>query len=257
MSGQDKTSSRKQFPLVRFALLLVTAIVSFWLMRGKAYDGGELLMKAPFLEHVYVPEYKKIVALTFDDGPSVVTTPRLLEILREKNAVATFFELGKLARNNPDITRQIIAQGSEVGSHTMYHQNFNKISGAAVSNDINEARSVLNNIIGDEISLTRTPYGITNNNVKKIAETPIILWTIDTLDWQSRDPEAIKAIVRDKTFDGAIILMHDIYNTTVDAVPDIIDYLRADGYDFVTVSQMAEIRGVELEAGKAYGSFRP
>lgn len=255
MSGQDKTSSRKNFPWLKITILLLTAVVSFWLMRGEVEEKG-LSVEAPFLEHVYVPEYKKIVALTFDDGPSTTTTPRLLEILREKNAVATFFELGKLVRDNPDITRQIVAQGGEVGSHTMYHQNFNKISSVAIKNDINEAGSVLGEIIGD-VKFTRTPYGITNGNVKSAVGTPIILWTVDTLDWQSRDSEAIKAVVRDMIFDGAIILMHDIYDTTVDAVPDIIDYLRSNGYDLVTVSQMAEIRGVELEPGKIYGSFRP
>ena len=206
----------------------------------------------------YDPTQKrKLLCLTFDDGPSSATTPRLLDILYEKDVPATFFVLGKMVREAPDIVKRAEREGHIVASHTMYHQNLVRISTQAIKNDIVESTVVFSDILGHAPVLTRPPYGNINNTVRDSVGTPMILWSVDTLDWQNKDPSAILAVTKEQIHDGAIILMHDIYDTTVDAVPIVIDELRKEGYDFVTVPELAEIRGISLQSGTAYYNFRP
>ena len=216
---------------------------------------------APMAHHVRATQRifkdKKLVALTFDDGPSSATTPRLLDILYEKDVPATFFMLGSKARNNPDIVRRIEKDGHIAASHTMYHQNLVRISSGAIKDDISEAKSVFKDILGHEPTLTRPPYGNINDAVRENVGTPMILWSVDPLDWKSQNVDEIMAVTREQIHDGAIILMHDIYDTSVDAVPIIIDELRKDGYEFVTVDELVKFRGVTLENGTAYYNFRP
>ena len=215
---------------------------------------------APMSRHVRIRrDYsdKKLVALTFDDGPSADTTPRLLDILFEKDVRATFFMLGDRARNNPDIVRRIAKEHNTVASHTMRHQNLVKLSSAAVEADINESKSVFNSILGHAPELIRPPYGNVNDLVRSKVGTPIILWSVDPADWQNQDPETILSTIKAQIHDGAIILMHDIYQSSVDAVPIIIDSLRADGYEFVTVPELAKARRINLAPGITYYNFRP
>lgn len=261
MNGLGKTFFRR-YPWLKFGIPLAVATVTVLGFLGwwtfVAEEREEIIVLAPFSEHVRVPDYSgKLVALTFDDGPSPATTPRLLEVLKEKNATATFFELGTLARNNPDLVRQVAANGNEVASHTMYHQNFSRMSTSAISSDIAAANAVFYEILGKYPSLVRTPYGINNAAARSAANAPIILWTVDTLDWKNKNAAMVRDEAIGSAFDGAIILMHDIHPTTVDAVAEIIDGLRANGYELVTVSQLAKLRGVTLNSGEAYGSFRP
>lgn len=201
-----------------------------------------------------------MVALTFDDGPSGITTPRLLDVLREKQAVATFFMLGKMARANPAVVKRAASEGHEVASHTMYHQNLIRISEGSIRADVGEANQVFVNILGAKPALTRVPYGNANTTVKRMVGTPLINWTVDTNDWRKEskaNPRKIFDTAIYNAFDGAIILMHDIYPTTVDQVGPIIDELRARGYELVTVSEMAQARGITMQPGVEYSSFRP
>ncbi len=216
---------------------------------------------APMAKHVRVTERvlngKKLVALTFDDGPSELTTPRLLDILKSKDAPATFFMLGSMTRTYPDLAKRIEKEGHIAASHTMYHQNLIRISAAAMQDDINEAKSVYSNILGHDPTLVRPPYGNYNDAVRSAINLPIILWSVDTLDWKSQNVDSIIATTKNQIHDGAIILMHDIYSTTVDAVPILIDTLRQDGYEFVTIPELTNIRGSNLTPGTIYYNFRP
>lgn len=221
------------------------------------YNGIKI---APMAHHVRAKRDvagKMLVALTFDDGPSSTATPRLLDILYEKDVPATFFMLGKMALGNPDIVRRAEKEGNIVASHTMYHQNLIHIPTDAVKDDIAEATAVFNDILGHGPALTRPPYGNINNAVRDNVGAPMILWSVDTLDWKNKNVDDILAVTKEQVHDGAIVLMHDIYDTTVDAVPVIIDELRKEGYDFVTVPELAKIRGIDLESGTAYYNFRP
>lgn len=267
MSTQERSFFRRidiRFPwlkIVTICLIVIVALIDlFGLTISRVDDPVKKVRVAPMSHHVRARrDYsgKKLVALTFDDGPSPETTPRLLDILYEKDVLATFFALGKMARNNPDIILRAKKEGHTVASHTMYHQNLIRISASAVESDVSEAKSVLKSILGQSPTLTRPPYGNINNAVRSSTGTPLILWSVDTLDWKSRDVSAIIETTKAQVHDGAIILMHDIYDTTVDAVPIIIDDLRKDGYEFVMISELAKARGVELVAGNSYYNFRP
>lgn len=199
----------------------------------------------------------KIVALTFDDGPSATQTPRLLRILREKNVKATFFVLGNLAQRSPDIVRQEEAEGHEVGSHTMTHANLNRSTVEGIQWEIAAVDNVFLDVLGHKSALMRPPYGNINGSVRTYAHQPLILWTVDPEDWKYRDAAVVRRNVVYNAFNGAIILMHDTHATTVDAVAGIIDDLRAAGYEFMTVSELAAARGIVLQNGVTYGSFRP
>lgn len=281
MSTSGKASSRTRFekaprrslfrrldirlPWLKLVLLCVVGTAAILdlcdLTISGTGDPTNKIRVAPMASHVRaterVLEDKKLVALTFDDGPSATTTPRLLDILSQKDAPATFFMLGSMARNNPDIVKRAKREWHEVASHTMYHQNFARLTAAAVQADVDEANSVFKSILGVAPALTRPPYGNSTDGVRKVIGTPIILWSVDTLDWQSRDPEAVVATAMSQVHDGAVILMHDIYSTSVDAVPTLIDALREAGYELATVSELAKARSIKLRSESVYYNFRP
>ncbi|MBQ2628171.1 MAG: polysaccharide deacetylase family protein [Kiritimatiellae bacterium] len=287
MSTSDKTSSNNKtrtprqskqehsqsflhridvrFPWLKLvAVIIIGGIAILDLMNftiSKTNDAYDRIKIAPMSQHVKATERvlygKMLVALTFDDGPSPDTTPTLLDILYQKDVPATFFMLGNMAKNNPDIVLRADREGHEIASHTMYHQNLIRISPSAAQSDINEAKSVFNNILGHTPSLTRPPYGNINDNVRSSIGTPLILWSVDTLDWKNKNTDSILQTTLSQVHDGAIILMHDIHPTSVEAVTTVIDALRSANYEFVTVSELAEIRHADLKSGSSYYNFRP
>lgn len=200
---------------------------------------------------------RKLIALTFDDGPSGKTTPRLLSILAEKQVKVTFFVVGTQATQNPEILKQEVQAGHEVGSHTMTHVNLMKLNVDEIYWQSNQMDALFQENLGVKPQIMRPPYGSVNQTVRRAVAQPMILWTVDPEDWKYKNAATVRAKVVGAAFDGAIVLMHDIHSTTVDAVPAIIDDLRAQGYEFLTVSELAAARGVTLERGIAYGSFRP
>lgn len=254
----------RQMPWLKFAILSALVGLGLWFGIGcwrpvtetqAGVMGGytDLAVEIPVSERDYTG--KKLVALTFDDGPSEVTTGRLLDILDEKNVRATFFVLGIQAKKNEALLSREISE-HEVGSHTMGHTVMTKMDISAVRADMQAMQEVLNSA-GGTLELVRPPYGEIGWTVREGTETPLILWTVDPEDWKVRDAETVRKRVVEAAFDGAIVLMHDIYKSTVDAVGGIIDDLRAQGYEFLTVSELAAVRGVNLEQGVVYGSFRP
>lgn len=200
----------------------------------------------------------KLVALTFDDGPSGATTWRLLDILAEKQVRVTFFVLGNMVLNAPDLLRAELAAGHEVGSHTVTHANLAKSAPASIQWEVQRMNEIFQEVTGaGGPILLRPPYGAVNDTVRAQVGQPMILWTVDTEDWRYRNPAEVRRRALAGVFDGAIILMHDIHATTIDAVAGIIDDLKAAGYTIVTVSQLAAARGATLQNGWTYGSFRP
>ena len=268
MSTRNRTFFSRldaRFPFLKVFVILALGTLALLdlldLTISKTNDPVERTILAPMQYHVRArirdPEGKMLVALTFDDGPSPATTPTLLDILYEKDVPATFFMLGNLAKNNPDLVRRVDEEGHEVASHTMYHQNLIRISAKSATADINAAKAVFESILGKTPVLTRPPYGNINNTVRTATGTPLILWSVDTLDWKYKTTESIMGYIDAQVYDGAIILMHDIHETSVAAVPTIIDTLRARGYEFVTVSELAALRGRTLTPGTAYYNLRP
>ncbi len=273
MSTSGKTSFNRtflgrlnlRFPWLKLYLVIFIGIAAILdlldLTISRTNDPQDRISIAPMSKHVQITKRdiagKKLIALTFDDGPSATTTPKLLNILKSRDVPATFFMLGNMARGNPDIVKRVSEEGHEVASHTMYHQNLIRISNDSAQSDINEAKSIFEDILGHAPNLTRPPYGNYNDNVRRAVNTPMILWSVDTLDWKKRDPDTIVSTALDQAYDGAIILMHDIYDTTVEAVPKLIDSMRQNGYEFVTIPELAKERGSSLESGVAYYNFRP
>ncbi len=200
---------------------------------------------------------KKLVALTFDDGPSSSTTGRLLDILRDKQVKATFFVVGTMAQQAPELVKREEAEGHEVASHTLAHHNLARMSSDAIKSETTVYNEIMQKILGKVPAITRPPYGAMSGAVRTGANQPLILWSVDPEDWKDRKAEIVRERVKTATYDGAIVLMHDIHASTVDAVAGIIDDLRGEGYEFLTVSELAEVRGVDLENGVTYGSFRP
>lgn len=224
-------------------------------------NSSDQIKIAPMSHHVKATERttegKILVALTFDDGPFPTTTPTLLDILTEKDVPATFFMLGNMARGNPDLVKRAAREHHEIASHTMYHQNLITLPDAAVQADISEANAVFNDILGHGPSYTRPPYGNINDAVRTHVGTPMILWSVDTRDWQNKDTGAIVGTAMSQVHDGAIILMHDIYPSSVEAVSTLIDTLRQAGYEFVTISELAQARNINLAPGMTYYNLRP
>lgn len=199
----------------------------------------------------------KLIALTFDDGPSGATTPRLLDILAQKQVKVTFFVLGSMAQRAPDLVRREEAEGHEVGSHTPWHDNLVNLSGAAIREQVATMNQILGGILGHGAPFTRPPYGSVNQTVRDNLGQPLILWSVDPEDWRYRDAATVRRNVVGAAFDGAIILLHDVHASTVDAVAGIIDDLRAQGYEFLTISELAQTRGVTLLDGTSYFYFKP
>ena len=266
MNTRDRLSFKNIFVRLPWLRILLVVVAIIWVVLDLSSCtisrvGGSLdvLQVTPMFRHVRTRDLdgKKLIALTFDDGPSEATTPVLLDLLHKKSATATFFMLGSRARSYPDIVKRAEREGHLVASHTMYHQNFATISTGAIKDDIVESRVVFDDILGHYPALARPPYGNINNTVRDNIQAPIILWSVDTLDWKNKDAAAIDEIAHEQAHDGAVVLMHDIYETSIQAVDRLIDEFRDEGYEFVTVSELAKLRGATLNNGVIYYNFRP
>lgn len=180
------------------------------------------------------------VALTFDDGPNAKYTPLLLEGLRKRNIHATFFLLGENILKNKELLLRMQKDGHLIGCHTWSHVQLDKISPSRASREILKTNSLIYHITGTYPTCLRPPYGAW----KKDLELPVtmlpVFWDVDTLDWQSQNPESILDIVRKNVQDGSIILMHDSYDSSVRAALAIADELTEKGYDFVTADQLLD-----------------
>lgn len=178
------------------------------------------------------------VALTFDDGPHKTWTSAKLDTLKEKGVVATFFMIGNQVIAYPDVVKRIYAEGHELGNHTWDHAQLTRLDGPAIKDELDQTEAAIKNAAGQDAPVFRPPYGAYNSTVEQVSPLPIILWSVDPDDWRDRDTGIVTDRVVSATKAGDIVLMHDIYETTENAVPVIIDKLRAKGLCFVTVSQL-------------------
>lgn len=200
---------------------------------------------------------KPLIALTFDDGPRRSTTTQLLDGLAQRGVTATFFLIGELVEGNEDLIERMDAEGHQLGVHTWDHVQLTNLGPRDFYAQVERTRSLLAQTVGRESFALRPPYGLVDNGVKKRAGAPIILWSIDPTDWDDKNTQRIVDEVVTQAGDGDIILLHDIYPTSVDAALQIVDALHAKGFLFVTVEELAAQRYVELEPGEVYCDFRP
>lgn len=204
-----------------------------------------------------VESSKKMVAITLDDGPHPVNTQKVLDILKEHNAKATFFMVGQNVENNSNVVKAVYNSGSEIGIHTWSHKQLTKISTDEVIQEVSRTSDAIFNITGQRPKLVRPPYGSVNDNVKNaLKEYPLILWNIDSLDWKSRDESKIVPLVMEHVEDADIILLHDIHATTIPALEKIVSQLDEAGYEFVTVSELIEAKGYDTTKTRVFYSGR-
>lgn len=202
-----------------------------------------------------IDKSKKMIALTFDDGPNY-NTSKVIDVLNKYDIKATFFVLGSRAINNKDILKKMADSGMEIGNHTYNHLLLTKYDENKIRSEIEDTSEVIYSATKKKPKLLRPSYGSVNNKIKKVANMPIIIWDIDTLDWKYHNSKRITSRVVNKVRDGDIILMHDIYSASLNALSNIIPILQDNGYEFVTIDELFYYKGISLENGKVYGYAR-
>ncbi len=202
-----------------------------------------------------IDKSKKMIALTFDDGPNY-NTSKVIDVLNKYDIKATFFVLGSRAINNKDILKKMADSGMEIGNHTYNHLLLTKYDENKIRSEIEDTSEVIYSATKKRPKLLRPSYGSVNNKIKKVANMPIIIWDIDTLDWKYHNSKRITSRIVNKVRDGDIILMHDIYSASLNALSNIIPILQDNGYEFVTIDELFYYKGISLENGKVYGYAR-
>lgn len=192
------------------------------------------------------------VALTFDDGPWPGTTRVLLDGLKERGAKATFFVIGKQIETRPELIQRMAAEGHQIGLHTWDHVALRGLGAGEVCRQLDMSRAALAELVGERAFMLRPPYGFVDETVKQCAGAPIICWSVDTEDWRDEDVPRIVKAAAEGVKDGDIILMHDIFHSSVDAALQTVDSLQAQGFELVTVEELFALRGVEPAAGEVY-----
>ncbi len=208
-------------------------------------------------ENPNIDPTKPMIALTFDDGPSAKTTPILLDALEQYGAHATFFCVGQNIDGNEDIVRRAHQGGNEIANHTMTHVQLTKVDPATLENEIIGTENKIKAITNQQVVTIRPPYGSVNDEVMQYIHTPVILWSLDTLDWKTRNVQSNIESVQQNVSDGDIILMHDIHPESVEAAVQLIPWLQQQGYQLVTISELGYYRRGGLTEGPRYGYLPP
>ncbi|NYB73593.1 polysaccharide deacetylase family protein [Sedimentibacter hydroxybenzoicus DSM 7310] len=194
---------------------------------------------------------KPMIAITYDDGPSIYTT-EILNTLKENNSVATFFVLGSQVHGNKDILNRMIEEGNQIGNHTYNHKNLTTISYEELYKQIQGTDDLVYIATGYTPTVMRPPYGSTSEELNKKIQKPIIQWSIDTRDWENRNAGIIVENILKDVKDGDIILMHDLYDSTVQASEIVIPELIKRGFQLVTIDELSEYREIVFTAGVNY-----
>ena len=197
----------------------------------------------------------KLVALTFDDGPGPYTE-ELLNALNKRNVKVTFFLVGSCVKNRPAIVKREYAEGHQLATHSWNHAKLTNLGKTDIINEINKTENAIDTACGTDVGplMLRPPYGSSNNTVKAAANRPIILWSVDPLDWKYRNETTVKNNIVSGAKDGAIILVHDIHPTSVKGAIAAIDELQKKGYTFVTVKELFRRKGITPANGVSYSN---
>lgn len=199
---------------------------------------------------------KKLIAFTFDDGPNSKTTNKLLDNLDKYNARVTFFVVGNRVKNYKDTLKRAYDMGNLIGSHTYNHKNLFKLNNNQIVDEIKKTNNVIKEVTGSDVLYLRPPYGNTNKNIKNLANMYNILWDLDTEDWKYKDKNKIAKYIIDNAHDGGIILLHDLYETSIDGALLAMEELSKNGYAFVTIEEMATLKGITLNRASNYFNFK-
>lgn len=239
----------KDFKPILGPLLLSLALVFFLAPRPL-----EEVRQADAAAEIETVEHP-LVALTFDDGPDRTTTTQLLDGLAKRGVRATFFAVGEMIPGKEDIIQRMAAEGHQIGIHSYDHVRLTGLSTADFQAQVDRTGELLRELTGRESFCIRPPYGMVDAGVEKKAPSALILWSVDPEDWKYKDTARVASHVVSHAKDGDVILLHDIYPTSVEAALNIVDVLHQRGFLFVTVEELAQARHVTLEPGQVYRGF--
>ena len=198
------------------------------------------IMDEVIVKNVIDPN-KKVVAITFDDGPSYYTED-IVNILKDNQAVATFFVLGNKVNIYHDVIKKAYSLGNEIGNHTYNHKWLSRLSTDEIIYQINRTNEEIKKIIGAYPTYLRPTYGSVNSRIRNNTDMDIALWTVDPKDWKNKSPEDIANDILKKVDDEDIILLHDTHKRTVEALKILLPKLKEKGYQFVTLSELNEVK---------------
>ena len=222
-------------------ILLVMAVVWIWAVKkdDRAETEPEQIVPA---EQLVLPAEekteKKRIALTFDDGPHPIYTPQMLELLEEEQVPATFFLLGENVELYGDVVKDIAREGHLIGNHTYHHVQVTSLSLDEACKEIQETSDLIEELTGAGTEYVRPPFGTWNAELEERLNLIPVMWSIDTKDWTTQNVDWIVREAVKHAEDHDIILMHDSYQSTVDAVKRVIEQLEAEGFEFVTVDEI-------------------
>ncbi len=199
---------------------------------------------------------QKMIALTFDDGPFPPVTERIVKTLAENDAKATFFVVGNRVEQYKSTLELVYEGGNQIASHTYSHKDLTNLSVKEIKEEINSANESINKIVPVGETYLRPPYGKKNDLMIKNVGVPMILWSLDTMDWSSKDANAVVKEIMDVVKDGDILIMHDLYPSTAEAMEIAIPKLIKEGYQLVTVQELLEAKGIDIIDGNVYYNGR-
>lgn len=197
---------------------------------------------------------KKMVALTYDDGPYTPVTNQILDVLEENNGRATFFVVGSRVPSYKKCIKRAFSLDCEIGNHTYNHTILTSVGASTIKSEISKTSKEIKKITGQAPKIVRTPGGAVNSTVKENINYPIFNWSVDTLDWKYRSSDHIISAIKNNVSDGSIVLMHDLYESTGNASEEIIPWLVEKGYQLVTVSELMAVKGIDVEKGQLYNN---
>ena len=229
---------RKSSDLTEFYIQFLIVVYLLWSFPVLSFGQKEVLVPADGT--VSEGEEQPVVALTFDDGPSGTSTPVLLEGLRKRGVRATFFVVGENVEKgeNAQILREMSADGHLIGNHTYHHVEITRVSDEKAKEEILLTNEAITEITGNEVSYMRPPFGAWQKKLEWELDVMPVMWTIDPLDWTTNNEDEIVNKVVTQAKENDIILLHDCYESSVNAALRIIDILQKEGYEFVTVDEL-------------------
>lgn len=221
-------------------IVLFTAALSYFAREKNGAARQETWSSHTLADAGYEDEapYKGKVALTFDDGPHPVCTPQLLEGLKKRDVKVTFFVTGENVESYPEIVKRASEEGHLIGNHTFHHVQLTAANSDNFKEEIISTNDIIHEVTGKETSFIRPPYGSWDKKYEKELNMFPVLWDVDPLDWCSTNVDKIVRSVLAGTKENSIILMHDSYDSTVTAALQVVDILKAEGYEFVTVDEI-------------------
>lgn len=233
---------------IRIALVGVLLLCGIlWLPPAQVPASTELKLEMP-----EPGRGQKLAALTFDDGPHPEFTGPLLDGLRERGIKATFFLVGTQIQYAPELVSRMAREGHQIGVHTFSHVSVTGLEREEFRLQVEGTRRLIYSLLGERELWLRPPYGILDENAQNWADGPVVLWSVDPEDWKDANVKRIKEHIVSHTRDGDIILLHDIYPTSVEAALGAVDELQKQGFRFVTVARLMEERGVVPQSGQVY-----